>query len=305
MSIVSGLMGNAAKAEMAEVHAEFGRLLGAGEEMQHAYRLARDVFIFTNRRLLLIDRQGISGEKVEYLSIPYASIVRFSVETAGTFDLDAELKISTSGEGGFVQKTFSKAVDIYEVQALLAEYVCGGEVVAAATAAAGVDQASAAPAAEAEPAAEVAPTAEPVIEPATVAAATARAADEAATEISAPAAEAAAPAATSAAEEVASVVTPAAEEVAEAVAPAIAPAAEAVTPAAEAAAEAVSSAATADASQAAPAANQAAAQAVAPVTRPPAAWYPDPTGRHENRWWDGAQWTAYVADAGQQSQDRV
>ncbi len=30
----------------------------------------------------------------------------------------------------------------------------------------------------------------------------------------------------------------------------------------------------------------------------PAAWHPDPTGRHEHRYWDGDRWTEHVADAG-------
>lgn len=125
MGLMSGLMGNASKVDIAEIQEEFSKLLGTGEEMQHAYKLTRDVFIFTNRRLILVDKQGMTGKKTDYLSIPYKHIIRFAVETAGGFDLDAELKIWTSGEGGFIEKQFSKSVNIYEVQALLAEYVAG------------------------------------------------------------------------------------------------------------------------------------------------------------------------------------
>jgi len=80
------------------------------------------VFIFTNRRLILVDKQGITGKKVEYLSVPYKSIARFAVETAGTFDLDAELKLWTSGADP-ITKEFNRLVDIYEVQSLVARYV--------------------------------------------------------------------------------------------------------------------------------------------------------------------------------------
>lgn len=123
MGLMSGLMGNASKVDVAEIQEEYGKLLGVSEEMQHAYKLTRDVFIFTNRRLILVDKQGMTGKKTEYLSIPYKHIIRFSVETAGSFDLDAELKIWTSGSEGFIEKQFSKSVNIYEVQALLGEYV--------------------------------------------------------------------------------------------------------------------------------------------------------------------------------------
>lgn len=87
--------------------------------------MIRDVFIFTNKRLIIIDVQGLTGRKVEYLSVTYKSISRFSVESAGTFDLDAELKIWISGEAApSVSKKFNSSVDIYEVQRLLAFYVC-------------------------------------------------------------------------------------------------------------------------------------------------------------------------------------
>jgi hypothetical protein len=65
----------------------------------------------------------MTGNKVEYHSIPYKSITHFSIETAGTFDLDAELKIWISGTAVPIQKTFNKRLSIYEVQSVLASYV--------------------------------------------------------------------------------------------------------------------------------------------------------------------------------------
>lgn len=37
----------------------------------------------------------------------------------------------------------------------------------------------------------------------------------------------------------------------------------------------------------------------------PAGWHPDPTGRNELRYWDGAAWTNYASTAGQQRTDPV
>ena len=71
----------------------------------------------------MIDKQGLTGKKVEYHSVPYRSITHFAVETAGTFDLDAELKIWISGNAVPIQKQFTKQVDIYEVQAILSHFV--------------------------------------------------------------------------------------------------------------------------------------------------------------------------------------
>ncbi|HYF60270.1 MAG TPA: PH domain-containing protein [Burkholderiaceae bacterium] len=123
MGLISGLMGNASKADAGRVQEELARLLSPGEAVEHAYQLIRDQIVFTNRRLLLIDRQGMTGSKVEYHSIPYRSITQFSVESAGTFDLEAELKIWVSGQAAPYGRTFNRKLDIYEVQAVLAGYV--------------------------------------------------------------------------------------------------------------------------------------------------------------------------------------
>jgi hypothetical protein len=88
------------------------------------FKLLRDTFIFTNKRLILVDIQGITGSKTEYKSITYKSISRFSVETAGTFDLEAELKIWISSEPmPSITKKFNKSVNVYDVQKVLAFHV--------------------------------------------------------------------------------------------------------------------------------------------------------------------------------------
>ncbi|RAJ56597.1 PH (Pleckstrin Homology) domain-containing protein [Streptomyces sp. Amel2xB2] len=117
------LFGNAHTIDPANAQQEYGRLLGRNEQVHAAFLLIRDTILFTDRRLILIDKQGVTGRKVEYHSVPYRSITHFAVETAGTFDLDAELKIWISGTRDPLMKTFTKGVDIYEVQALLTEFV--------------------------------------------------------------------------------------------------------------------------------------------------------------------------------------
>ncbi|CAM3168608.1 PH domain-containing protein [Filibacter tadaridae] len=123
MSIFDGMMGNASEIEVGKVEKEMKDLLSPTEKVEHAYKLIRDLLIFTNKRLILVDKQGVTGKKVEYQSIPYKSVVHFSIETAGTFDLDAELKIWLSGSSVPIQKKFNKSLNIYKVQSVLAEYV--------------------------------------------------------------------------------------------------------------------------------------------------------------------------------------
>ncbi|MDT0688385.1 PH domain-containing protein [Salegentibacter sp. F188] len=123
MSILSSLLGNAGAIEKNQLQADFGKLLIPSETIEAGFKIIRDTFIFTNKRLIIIDVQGLTGRKIEYFSVIYKSISRFSVETAGSFDLDAELKIWISGEHTpSISKRFNKKVDIYEVQKLLAEF---------------------------------------------------------------------------------------------------------------------------------------------------------------------------------------
>lgn len=123
MGLFDGLMGNASEINIAEVQREYANVLASSERIEKAYKLIRDLFIFTNKRLILVDKQGLTGKKVEYHSIPYRNITHFSIETAGHLDLDAELKIWISGNGVPIEKQFNKSLNIYELQSVLAEYV--------------------------------------------------------------------------------------------------------------------------------------------------------------------------------------
>lgn len=93
------------------------------EQIQKAFKLIRDLLVFTDKHLILVDKQGGTGKKVEYHSIPYKSITHFSVESAGHFDLDAELKIWITGTHEPISKEFKKDKNIYDVQRAIAQYV--------------------------------------------------------------------------------------------------------------------------------------------------------------------------------------
>lgn len=124
MGLFDGMMGNASEMDTKKAEEEISDLLSTGENVEHAYKLIRDMMLFTNKRLILLDKQGVTGKKMEYHSIPYTNITHFSIETAGTFDLDAELKLWVSGSSEPIQKTFNKQLNIYNVQSVLANYVC-------------------------------------------------------------------------------------------------------------------------------------------------------------------------------------
>ncbi|NFD31650.1 PH domain-containing protein [Clostridium botulinum] len=123
MGLLNGLMGNASEVNIMEVEKEYSNVLAENERVEKAYKLIRDMFIFTNKRLILVDKQGMTARKTEYHSIPYKAITHFSIETAGNFDLDAELKIWISGTQLPIEKQFNKSLNIYELQSVLANYV--------------------------------------------------------------------------------------------------------------------------------------------------------------------------------------
>lgn len=124
MSFFNAILGNASELTLEQLNQELGWMLTPGESFQKGYKLIRDLFIFTNKRLVLVDKQGMSGKKTEFMSVPYNKIVYFAVETAGSFDLDSELKIYVVG-GVFFQKQFRKDIDVYSLYQVLSNYVLG------------------------------------------------------------------------------------------------------------------------------------------------------------------------------------
>ncbi len=124
MGLFSALVGNAGAVSQDDLTKKYGQLLTDGEEIELGFKVIRDTFIFTSKRLILVDVQGLTGSKTEYKSINYKSITRFSIETAGTFDLDAELRIWISSElQPSIKKQFNKSVNVYDVQKVLAHHV--------------------------------------------------------------------------------------------------------------------------------------------------------------------------------------
>ncbi len=123
MGLLSALLGHAAEADVDDVEKNLEQILADDEQVERAFRLVRDLLIFTNRRFILVDRQGMTGRKTTYQSIPYRAITTFAVETAGHFDLESELKIWLSGTPDPIQRTFTRGSSILEVQKALATYV--------------------------------------------------------------------------------------------------------------------------------------------------------------------------------------
>lgn len=123
MGLISGLMGHASEVSIKDLQVEYSVILIDGEILESAFKIIRDMIVFTNKRLILVDKQGITGTKVEYLSIPYKSIIRFSKESAGILDLDAELKIWVTGQVEPIKKEFKKDNNINGIYQMLSSHI--------------------------------------------------------------------------------------------------------------------------------------------------------------------------------------
>ena len=67
------------------------------EQSLFAVKTVRDAALFTDKKILICDKQGITGKKTEYYAIPYSKIVTYAIETAGHFDMDSEIKLFLTG----------------------------------------------------------------------------------------------------------------------------------------------------------------------------------------------------------------
>lgn len=124
MGLLSGFINNASNVDKDATRKKLVDVLLPNENIELSYKLVRDMIIFTDKRLIIIDKQGITGKKVSYKTYPYRSISRFTVETSGHFDLDAELKIYISSAIEPSESlTFSKDSHIVEIQQALAQAI--------------------------------------------------------------------------------------------------------------------------------------------------------------------------------------
>lgn len=100
-----------------------GPLLVEGECIIAAFKAIRDSVVFTNKRVIAVNVQGITGRKVDFTSLPYSKVQAYSVETAGTFDFDCELDLFFSGGIGMVRFEIKGNYDIIALSKLIAGYL--------------------------------------------------------------------------------------------------------------------------------------------------------------------------------------
>lgn len=117
---------NATVWDAADAAEDLSHALGKGENVRFAFKLVRDSIIFTDRRIMMVDIQGLTGAKKRYLSIPYRAITTFVLESAGHFDLDTELTLTVSGSEP-IALNLSRGADVPGLITLLTEHLATGK----------------------------------------------------------------------------------------------------------------------------------------------------------------------------------
>lgn len=93
-----------------------------GETIIGTFKSIRDGVVFTNKRIIVINIQGMTGKKKDFTSLPYSKIQAYSVETAGTFDLDSELELWFSGLGK-IKLEFIARANVAEICKMISQRV--------------------------------------------------------------------------------------------------------------------------------------------------------------------------------------
>lgn len=111
---------NATTASAEDFVKDHGHCLVQGEQILVAFKTVRDWIVFTDWRVIHVDVQGLTGSKKQYKTILYRAITAYSIESAGTFDLDGEIKLYVSGMG-MVEFKIGRGSDVTGLQMLLAQ----------------------------------------------------------------------------------------------------------------------------------------------------------------------------------------
>jgi hypothetical protein len=113
---------NEEEISLKEVRPEVPTLLVNGENMVMAFQTVRDQVVFTDKRIFVVNVQGITGKKVSYFSYPYSKVQYFGIETAGVLDIDSEI-IFAFRNGARLQFDFKSKVDIHKISMMVSNYI--------------------------------------------------------------------------------------------------------------------------------------------------------------------------------------
>lgn len=123
MSILEGMIGVTLELTPEQFADRIKAFLVKDEVVEKGYQIVRDLFFFTNKRIIIVNYQGFTGKKIEYQMIPYRTINRYVLETPGNLDTDYTVKLYLMGSLEPVERQFRNTIDIYELERILANHI--------------------------------------------------------------------------------------------------------------------------------------------------------------------------------------
>ncbi len=124
MGLLDKVLGNAQDVDLAEAQEIVEKLLIEGEEISHAYLVGiRDLLMFTKKRLIIVDKTGLSGKRMHIVSYPWRNVLSWSMSTAGTIDIDSELFIYAKGMATPHLVKFPKRTDTRPIIQAISQFV--------------------------------------------------------------------------------------------------------------------------------------------------------------------------------------
>lgn len=126
-TISSGILGegnllNLKPIAVSQVRSEVTDFFVSGETIVQCFQTVRDQVIFTNKRVFVVNVQGITGKKISYFSYPYSKVQYFGIETAGVLDIDSEL-VLVFNDGNRLQFDFKAQVDIKQICSIISSFI--------------------------------------------------------------------------------------------------------------------------------------------------------------------------------------
>ncbi len=123
----SGILGdgnllNLKPIAVSQVRSEVTDFFVSGETIVQCFQTVRDQVIFTNKRVFVVNVQGITGKKISYFSYPYSKVQYFGIETAGVLDIDSEL-VLVFNDGNRLQFDFKAQVDIKQICSIISSFI--------------------------------------------------------------------------------------------------------------------------------------------------------------------------------------
>lgn len=105
------------------VRADVNGLLIGGETIVSAFQTVRDQLVFTNKRIIAIDVQDVTGKRKSFTTLPYSKVQFFTIQTPGFMELFSDTELLLMFSNGFTAKfEFRGSVDIGQISRVISQY---------------------------------------------------------------------------------------------------------------------------------------------------------------------------------------